>query len=76
MLYTRFSYAANAAPSPPGEKMAETCSAWPHGFVKMSVEPEEFIAVFSANHAHLVLGDHRRSLGIYCERMDIPIDSA
>ena len=58
----------------PREKMAETCSAWPHGYVKMNIEPADFVNVFNANHAHVVPGDHRESLQIYCDLMDIPVD--
>jgi L-fucose isomerase len=58
----------------PREKMAETCSAWPHGYVKMNIKPAEFINIFNANHTHVVPGDHRQALKIYCELMNIPID--
>ncbi|UCD29156.1 MAG: L-fucose/L-arabinose isomerase family protein [Planctomycetota bacterium] len=58
----------------PAEKMAETCSAWPHGYVKMDIGYKEFIDVFNANHLHVVPGDHRQALQIYCELMDIEID--
>lgn len=58
----------------PREKTAETCSAWPHGYVKMNIEPADFVNVFNANHAHVVPGDHRESLQIYCDLMNIPVD--
>lgn len=58
----------------PRQKMAETCSAWPHGYVKMNIKPADFVNVFNANHAHIVPGDHRQALKMYCEFMRIPVD--
>jgi L-fucose/D-arabinose isomerase len=58
----------------PREKLAETCSPWPHGYVRMNAEPEELIDMYNTNHAHVVPGDHRRSLQYYCEFMGIPAD--
>ena len=58
----------------PREKMAETSSAWPHGYVRMNAEPEELIDMYNTNHAHVVPGDHRRALQYYCEFMGIPAD--
>ena len=54
--------------------MAETCAAWPHGYVKMDVDPRDFVDAFNTNHAHVVPGDHRRTLSIYGELMGIPVD--
>jgi L-fucose isomerase len=56
------------------EKMAETCSAWPHGYIKMNIEPEDFLSVFSTNHAHVIPGDHVRAIEMYCDLMDIEVD--
>jgi L-fucose isomerase len=58
----------------PREKMAETCSVWPHGYVRMNAEPENLINMYNTNHAHVVPGDHRRALQYYCEFMGIPAD--
>jgi len=58
----------------PRDKMAETCSAWPHGYVRMDIELKEFLAVFNTNHAHVVPGDHIEALEFYCELMDIQMD--
>jgi len=58
----------------PAEKMAETCSAWPHGYIKIDADISDFIDVFNTNHLHVVPGDHRQALQIYCELMDIEID--
>jgi L-fucose/D-arabinose isomerase len=58
----------------PREKMAETCAAWPHGYVRMNVDPGDFLNVFNTNHAHVIPGDHRLALQFYCDLMDIPVD--
>ncbi len=58
----------------PREKMAETCSAWPHGYVRMNVDPKEFLSVFNANHAHVIPGNHLQALEFYCKMMNIPVD--
>jgi len=58
----------------PRAKLAQTCPSWPHGFVKMDIEPEEFISRFNTNHAHVVPGVHTESLEIYCDLMEIPVD--
>jgi len=59
----------------PRQKMAATCAAWPHGFLKMDTPPREFIAIYNSNHAHVVPGDHRRALAMYCEFQGIPVDT-
>lgn len=58
----------------PREKMAETSSAWPHGYVRMNVEPDTLIDMYNTNHAHVVPGDHRQALEYYCEFMGIAAD--
>jgi L-fucose isomerase len=58
----------------PRAKLAETCASWPHGFVKMNIQPEEFISRFNTNHAHVVPGAHTEAVEIYCELMDIAVD--
>jgi len=58
----------------PRAKLAETCASWPHGFVKMNIEPEDFISRFNTNHAHVIPGVHTESLEIYCDLMEIPVD--
>ncbi|HYW41907.1 MAG TPA: hypothetical protein VE959_03555 [Bryobacteraceae bacterium] len=55
----------------PREKMAETCAAWPHGYVRMSIKPSEFIDCFNTNHAHVIPGDHTLALRFYCDMMGI-----
>ena len=59
----------------PREKMAETCSVWPHGYVRINASPEEFLSVFNANHAHVIPGNHLQALEFYCKMMNIPVDS-
>jgi L-fucose/D-arabinose isomerase len=56
----------------PREKMAETCSAWPHGYVRMNLPPEELVDTYNCNHAHVIPGDHRQALRYYCDLMGIP----
>lgn len=57
----------------PREKTAETCSAWPHGYVRMNLPPEELVDTYNTNHAHVVPGDHRQALRYYCDLMKIPV---
>ena len=58
----------------PRAKMAETCSAWPHGYVRMNAQPADLIDMYHTNHAHVIPGDHRRALKYYCELMEIPAE--
>ena len=58
----------------PREKMTETCSSWPHGYVRMGIDPRDFVDGFNANHAHVVPGDHLETLTIWGELMGIPVD--
>jgi L-fucose isomerase len=58
----------------PAEKRQETCAAWPHGYVRMGIAPEDFVATFNANHLHVASGDHVAALKTYCELMNIPAD--
>jgi hypothetical protein len=41
----------------------------------MDTPPREFIAIYNSNHAHVVPGDHRRALAMYCEFQGIPVDT-
>jgi L-fucose isomerase len=58
----------------PRAKMAETCSAWPHGYVRMNIAPNDLIDMYNTNHAHVIPGDHIRALRYYCDLMNIPVD--
>jgi len=60
----------------PHEKTAETCAAWPPAYIKAHRQSQDFLEVFHANHAHVVPGDHVKSLEMYCELMDIAVDKA
>ena len=59
----------------PREKMAETCSVWPHGYIRMNVKPYEFLEMFSTNHVHVIPGDHTKAIRMYCDLMDIEVDT-
>ena len=51
----------------PREKMKETAPVWPHGFAKLSVDPDELFQRYDTNHAHVVPDDHRREVELFCE---------
>lgn len=50
----------------PVEKLDETCPAWPHLFVKLSVSPDELIPGLGSNHIHGVAGDYVAELEKFC----------
>lgn len=51
----------------PVEKLDETCPAWPHLFVKLSVSPDELIPGLGSNHIHGVAGDYVAELEKFCD---------
>ncbi len=55
----------------PTEKLNETCPAWPHMFVKLSVPPDELIRNLGSNHIHGVAGDYVAELKKFCEMKNI-----
>ena len=55
----------------PVEKLNETCPAWPHLFVKLSVPPNELIGKLGSNHIHGVAGDYVAELKKFCELKNI-----
>lgn len=55
----------------PDEKLNETCPAWPHMFVKLSVPPDELIRNLGSNHIHGVAGDYVAELKKFCEMKNI-----
>ncbi len=57
----------------PRSKMIETCPAWPHGYVRMNIAPGDLAEQLGANHLHVVTGDQRQTLELYCRMMDIPV---
>ncbi len=58
----------------PRDTRLDVYPAWPCGFVKMNVEPDEFIDQYHTNHAHVVPGRHLEALEIFCQMMGIPVD--
>jgi len=71
--YRMFLAPAEFVAQPPA-RLAETCAAWPHGFVRMSMEPEDFIDRFHTNHAHAVPGRHLEAIEIFCGMTGIAVD--
>lgn len=55
----------------PIEKLDETCPAWPHMFVKLSVSPDELIPHLGSNHIHAVAGDYVSELVKFCDLKNI-----
>jgi L-fucose isomerase len=51
----------------PVEKLDETCPAWPHLFVKLSVSADELIPNLGSNHIHAVAGDYVSELLKFCD---------
>ena len=51
----------------PVEKLDETCPAWPHLFVKLSVSADELIPNLGSNHIHGVAGDYVSELVKFCD---------
>ena len=50
----------------PEEKLAETCSAWPHGFVAVQADPEQLIDRYDNNHIHGISGDYIAEIVKFC----------
>jgi len=59
----------------PIEKLDETCPAWPHLFVKLSVSPEKLIPNLGSNHIHGVAGDFSAELKKFCKLKNIAAES-
>ncbi len=51
----------------PVEKLNETCPAWPHLFVRLSVSAEELIPNLGSNHIHGIAGDCVSELVKFCD---------
>lgn len=51
----------------PVEKLDETCPAWPHLFVELSVSADELIPNLGSNHIHGVSGDFVSELIQFCD---------
>lgn len=53
--------------SMPEEKMRDTCSSWPHFFVRFSIPPDELIPHLGSNHIHGAAGNYAAELVKFCE---------
>lgn len=51
----------------PIDKTNETCSAWPHAYAQINVDPYDFIEVLNSNHIHGVYGNYIEELRKFCE---------
>ncbi len=50
----------------PREKLAEVNPQQPQAYVRLDCRPENFIAELRCNHIHVVYGDYRESLKVFC----------
>ena len=50
----------------PEEKLAETCSVWPHGFVAVQGDPDRLIDRYENNHIHGIAGDYIAEIEKFC----------
>ena len=66
MFITRGEFAA-----PPEEKNDSVIAAWPRGYADLDIKPDDFFQQFSSNHAHIIPGDHVKTLQIFCKLTDI-----
>lgn len=55
----------------PREQLRETIWEWPHAFIKMDCNPDEFLRQLRSNHIHFVYGDYEQELIHICEMLDI-----
>lgn len=55
----------------PMKSLDETCSSWPHLFVKLEAQQNEFIPKLNSNHIHGVAGDYVEELNKFCELKNI-----
>jgi len=52
--------------------MAEATSPeWPHGFARMQVPAEKFLAEYDSNHCHAIYGDWVEELVWVCKILGI-----
>jgi len=58
----------------PLEKLKETCPAWPHGYVEVSVDYDYLIDRYESNHVHGVYGDYIDELRIFCKLKNIEFE--
>jgi L-fucose isomerase len=50
----------------PREKLAEVNPQQPQAYIKLDCRPENFIAELRCNHIHVVYGDYRETLKVFC----------
>ncbi len=55
----------------PEEKLQESCSVWPHGFLEPYVDPWRVIEGYDCNHVHGIYGDYVDALVKFCELKNI-----
>jgi L-fucose isomerase len=51
----------------PEEKLKESSTVWPHGFVAVDIDPDRLIDAYDCNHVHAIYGDHIDALVKFCE---------
>jgi L-fucose isomerase len=56
----------------PREEMRKTGWVFPHAFVKCNVEPDQFFASMNSNHIHIVAGNYRKEVELFCKMLNIP----
>jgi L-fucose isomerase len=59
----------------PEEKLNETCPAWPHLFVRLSVPAEALIRGLGSNHVHGVAGDYTAELIEFCQLTGVGVEA-
>ena len=58
----------------PPEKLEETCPAWPHGYVEVSIDSNYLIDRYENNHVHGVYGDYIDELKIFCKLKNVEFE--
>jgi L-fucose isomerase len=51
--------------------MKQTDLAWPHAFTRFACSADEFIAIYTSNHIHVVYGDWVEELRTVADLLDI-----
>lgn len=55
----------------PKEEFKEARSKWPHAFIRLDGDPEEFLQNCRSNHHHMVYGDIKGELLAVCDVINI-----
>ena len=58
----------------PEEMLEQTCPAWPHGYAKVSSDPEELISRYHSNHIHAISGDYTEQIKMFCKLKQIDFE--